>query len=417
MKDRALFHLMMTSARSVRSLVPARESEIDQICSTLAISKEGRGPVLIEWRDNTATRSIEVDGKRFSFYARGDVAAIVARRRDGIDLRADNWDEAHRLWGELLGDEHLAQLKNAGGRAIPIPGPPPRRIARIALVCGPALALATTALALQSSASTVALAVLIGALASAIVSPPQLPAFGLVPMGAALLTVVVVVDPSWTEARGPLAGVALIVAATRLAPDPTARAAHGAAGVVLAVLAAGGALAVTGLPFVVGAAIVVVTAIILRQERTRLAATSLAAFVSIAIGVVATQATDRSPSGTPDEANAFAMFVLVVGAIALVLAAVNASVLGVRTHFAPVLAPVVLAVIAIIEIREPVTLVWLIPCTAGVVVSSVVDRVLRSRRSAAPRPREELARPSELRNVRGPSPTDEVAVGLPRRRD
>ena len=45
-----------------------------------------------------------------------------------LDVRQENWAEAHRLWGELVGDTELSQLAAPPLRAIPTTRDKPVRV-------------------------------------------------------------------------------------------------------------------------------------------------------------------------------------------------------------------------------------------------------------------------------------------------
>ncbi len=118
MKSRALYHLMMLAGRSVVELVaPELRGRVDAACDGLIVRRIGPGSLEVAWPELGVERVIEVEGRRFAFYLRGDVPALVARRPDELDARRANWVEAHRLWEELLGVTGLAEAAASGPSA------------------------------------------------------------------------------------------------------------------------------------------------------------------------------------------------------------------------------------------------------------------------------------------------------------
>jgi hypothetical protein len=121
MKDRTLYHLLLTSGRSVRDLVdPAKQALIDEIAATLRVDRAGRGRLAIAWSQDDEIVVHEIVSARFTFHARGDVPALVQKRPEQFDVRQQNWLECHRLWGELIGDPTLQSMSSTPSRSMPL---------------------------------------------------------------------------------------------------------------------------------------------------------------------------------------------------------------------------------------------------------------------------------------------------------
>jgi hypothetical protein len=121
MKDKALYHLLMTSARSVASMYPVYAAEILANSTSLKIERTPRSPFLLSWVVATGeTKSVSIESNRFVFYSRGDIASSVNRRTASFDLRDRNWIEAHRVWGAILGLPQLESLTVTPSRAMPV---------------------------------------------------------------------------------------------------------------------------------------------------------------------------------------------------------------------------------------------------------------------------------------------------------
>lgn len=116
MKDRALLHVLLASARAAESVAtPDEIGRLRQAATTLSVERPGRGQLLVAWSDGETPHDRTIDSNRFTFARRGDVAGIVARRPDGVDDRTANWREALTLWCELL------DLPNLAGRIDDVP--------------------------------------------------------------------------------------------------------------------------------------------------------------------------------------------------------------------------------------------------------------------------------------------------------
>jgi hypothetical protein len=120
MKDRALYHLLMTSAQSARTLTsPEGALQIDAIVASLRIQRQSKDTYTLKWASPDGDREVSVPADHFRFYARGDVPSIVANRAPNLDDRKMNWLAAHQLWGTLLGDLTLQSLKVTPSLAMP----------------------------------------------------------------------------------------------------------------------------------------------------------------------------------------------------------------------------------------------------------------------------------------------------------
>jgi hypothetical protein len=109
LREKTLRHLLLVVGRSLQR-TPGNEkiSEvIHEVCETLVVEREKRGPYRLKWGDGTALKSLEVDAARFRFHERGDVVNQIDRRTDLPSGRLHNWTEAINVWRELLEQKDL----------------------------------------------------------------------------------------------------------------------------------------------------------------------------------------------------------------------------------------------------------------------------------------------------------------------
>ena len=417
MKDQALYHLLMVSARSTRDLLgPSAAARVDLVSETLVFSKEGRGPIRLEWRDESGPRQLDVDLARFSFYTRGDVPSLVAKRVVGIDQRADNWLEAHRLWGEILGDPRLGDTLRPAARGMPTAGVADRPWNGLAPFWCVGFALATAAVALASSAPPLLLAALVGALAVGLLTAPRNPALLVLPVAVAL-GAAAALHPSTEQLRGAVAGVALLAATSQLAPRADMRGWAARVREVAAAVAAGLALAVAPAAWCVAAVVVIASDVVafgLRRERNRALLTGAWCALAILVGAVALTVTDRvALTGSSDPGMPWP---LVAGACAIVVlvVAVLSFPFGVRDRLSAIVAVAGCGVIGLATAGERATVVWLAPVACGVVLSWLWGQreARRPRDARAPVERDGFV--AQTREDSPPPSGGAVAVEFPR---
>ncbi len=387
MKDRTLYHLLTTSARSAQRLVDGpTAARIEEASRTLVVERASRQPYHLTWTDREGVHVIEIDSSRFEFHLRGDVPSLVAKRRPNLDLRQSNWAEAHRVWGEIVGDDTLRRLEATPSRAMP--APIRRSVPPTTVSLAPAfVAVVGAILAHVDQTPRPVIAAVLGITAAFIghrLREALTVSLAGIAMGAALgVAAAWSADTSGEALRSVTAGAALLVAVAELAPTP---ADHrlGPVRVGLAVLATVAAIAAASPTFIVGAAVLFVVdivALVVRGDHRRLAAyVSVAAAASIA-GLVLRAASDGPPT-RPDGAGQAATIAVWVLGLAVILVGTRAATEGVRDRLAGSAAPVVAGIIGITEhgggsaiaIMLAATLIALVARTAPIWLPH--DRVL-----------------------------------------
>ena len=106
LRERTLRHLMLVVGRTLQSLPENSEfkNELHEICDSLEVQREKRGPYELKWTRQGISNSLKVESSRFRFHERGDVPARVEDRKDLNDARTHNWQEAVQVWTEMLPD-------------------------------------------------------------------------------------------------------------------------------------------------------------------------------------------------------------------------------------------------------------------------------------------------------------------------
>ena len=115
LRERTLLHLLLSVARSLAE-VPENSKYRDLLhdsCETLKITRDRSRPYVISILNENVQISKNVETSDFRFYERGDVAAQVQKRNDLPDARTYNWEQATKLWREILG----VNLKKSQGLA------------------------------------------------------------------------------------------------------------------------------------------------------------------------------------------------------------------------------------------------------------------------------------------------------------
>jgi hypothetical protein len=104
MRERTLRHLMLIVGRTLQSLPDnfGIKDNIHEVCETLDVTRERRGPYLVTWTVGGVRKSIELETERFRFHERGDVPERVEKRQHLVDGRTHNWNEARDVWREML---------------------------------------------------------------------------------------------------------------------------------------------------------------------------------------------------------------------------------------------------------------------------------------------------------------------------
>jgi hypothetical protein len=386
-KDQALYHLLMVSARSTRALLePSAAPRVDLVASTLVLSKEGRGPIRLTWQDESGPRALEVDLARFSFYTRGDVPSLLAKRPAGLDLRADNWLEAHRLWGEILGDPRLGDSLRPDARAMPTGDGAGKWWSHVATFWCVVFALAASSVALATNAPPLLLATLVGALALGLLASPRSPLPVVVPVAFALAAAVML-HPGSSQLRGAVSGVALLAATSQLAPrrDGSSRLAllRGLA----ATVAVGLALGVAPAAWWVAAAVVFGSDLIacgLRREHDRALVACGFCAGAIVIGVATSTVVVRAPLfGSTDPGTAWQLAALAAGFLAFAVAVLMFP-YGVRDRLSAIVATSACAVIGLVSLGERATVVWLAPVACGALLSWLGEQLGARQTTHAP---------------------------------
>ena len=419
MKDQALYHLLMVSARSTRELLgPSSAARVDLIASTLTYSKEGRGPIRLEWSDDSGPRALDVDLARFSFYTRGDVPSLVAKRVAGIDQRADNWLEAHRLWGEILDDPRLGDTLRPPARSMPTTTFAERPWDRLAPFWCPVIALAASAVAFSSGAPPLLLAALVGALAIGLMAAPANPALVVGPVAIGLLAATAL-HPQSDQLRGAVAGVALLAATSQLAPRADIRGWEAHVRALAAAAAAGLALAVAPVAWCIAAAVVLASDVVafgLRRERNRALVTGAWAALAVVGAGLASTVTDRVPLTGSSDPGAAWPFVAIGCAIVVIVVAVMSFPFGVRDRLSSIAAVAGCGVIALVAAGERATVVWVAPVACGVVLSRLWVRraLLHTRDARTSIPRDGFV--AQTREDPSPPAGGSVSVEFPRAR-
>jgi hypothetical protein len=393
MKDRALYHLILLSARSVRQMVPLnRAPEVDSVCRSLEVERNGVGSLLLRYVVNDEPRSAEISSRRFAFYTRGDVPSLVQRRPEQLDERKSNWVEAHRLWGEILELDALAHVDDVPGLVAPIADLEggDESPAAEALVGG--LVLASGLVAWSGVSSSVLLGALAGATASAPVAASQGSTWGLGVGAAAGGLLAALAGVPADALRGPLVGTALLLAATQLAPPVAGRSAVSWTGLgasVLGAVLAGGLAA----PAWWAAAATVVAADVAacgtRREGARAAATAGVGAVIGAAGL-ALGALVEGPSTLSDTVGSGWTAVAVASAAVLIADCVVRGPSGIRDRLSSWLAPGALGVVAAASVKRAGTGVWAGAAAGTVLAVEAIRRRRRGRRSSGI-PREPFA--------------------------
>jgi hypothetical protein len=110
MRERTLRHLMLIVGRTLQSLPENSEikDEIHEICESLDVSRDRRGPYRVTWNLDGASKSIEIETEKFRFHERGDVPSRVEKRNPLSDGRTHNWNEAGNVWRDLLPDKQIS---------------------------------------------------------------------------------------------------------------------------------------------------------------------------------------------------------------------------------------------------------------------------------------------------------------------
>jgi hypothetical protein len=355
-KTKALYHLMVASARAAgRLLGPADQARLESAARSLSITKAKRGEVLVAWQDDATPVETIVDSARFDFYRRGDVAALVAKRPDNLDLRATNWAEAHRLWGELLHLPALARLNEPPNRSV-LPAVN-RSSHELVQLAAPAAVFVGVVLALTLDSVT-GVAVGIGLEAAVLSRHRSLWS------GASGVAVAVglglVLDLSVGDLASATAGIGLIAATTLIAPTPGSRweisvITAAFAGVTMA-LAGPGA---TSWFWVASGALVGadVVALGLRHEPRRLVLTVAGVSVA-AVGWLATRGVVDWPSDTSIDSDLTTALSIGLAAF-LTLMVVRGFVVGVRDRLSGWLAPLALIAAALTDLTNAASVVWL----------------------------------------------------------
>ncbi len=140
MKDAALRHLMLLTGRAVATVHAVERARVDEVCTSLHVTAEGRGAYRLEYRLDGASVTHPIAPRRFDFYRRGDVASLNDRRPQDLDLRTTNWHAAMTTWSEILGRDDLTATVTVRA-VLPATGPSvdrPRRLREIAGAIGAA---------------------------------------------------------------------------------------------------------------------------------------------------------------------------------------------------------------------------------------------------------------------------------------
>ncbi len=354
MKDRTLYHLLMTSARSAQHIVDAATADrIEAISRTLVVERAARQPYHVSWTDTDGGRAIEIDSARFEFHLRGDVPSLVAKRRPNLDLRQSNWAEAHRVWGEVIGDDRLRHIEVTPSRTLPTP----TRAALAPSLAGlpPALLAAAGALlAIRGDPPRSALAILFGAVAALVGhrlrEAPLLTAVAVV-AGAGLGYVVTLGSDVGVEAlRAVTGGVALLVAVAELAPTRHDRR-LGVARVALAAVASAAALSIAPPVFTavaLGLVAADIVALVVRGERARLAQYGATVVAVTVAGTILRATFDERPSLPGGADSAATLWAWLLGTV-VVIAALRGATEGVRDRLAGSAAPAAAGIVGLIE--------------------------------------------------------------------
>ncbi len=380
MKTRALYHLLMTSARSARTMVNSVDrARIDAISATLDVGRNNRGPYTLVWQEPAGVGRLEVAPGRFDFYARGDIASIVDRRPSGLDSRGTNWLEAHRVWGQIIGNRSLTGLEATPSRAMPANSKPvDSEIAFLGLL-GAGLGLISATAALNATPRALAVP-LLGAttamLGHRVRERPGATAAA-VGIGAASASLAAIaVGAEAAAVRSGLAGVAALLCVSELAP---ARRDQGLGLAVSACGLVGSALATSQapVPFLSGAISLVGADLVgfwVRREPSRAAAMATTAAAAFGTGLL--WRIQRTPSGL-GSASATPLLTA-AGAVAMLGCATFEATSGVRDRLSGWGAPVAAGLAALYASRTS--------GISGVIVSAgcgaAAARVLTDRRLA-----------------------------------
>jgi hypothetical protein len=381
MKDRALYHLLMLSGRSVRSMVPStRRGEVDAICATLTVDRPGRGHFVVRWETGDEMREQDIVSSRFTFYARGDVGSIVERRAPDLDLRKSNWLEAHRVWGELLDLEELRSTSEVPGRVPPTVADDVPFEASAVLVG--VIALISGSLPIWASAPVVLLAGVSALVVTLLVSLRAAPWMAVATAVLAVITSVAV-EPSGSGARSAVAGLALILAATHLVP--AVELPRSARWFALAAAGTGGALAAISAPqpAIIAAVVLVgidLAACMLRDEPRRALRLLLISVTVAAAGV----ALEQSIGGAVVPAARLGDIwhvVIIVATVMLAAWVAMRTTEGTRDRLSLWLAPGALAADALADGWLPQTAPWAVAAIGAVTLA--VHRRWRNHRRGA----------------------------------
>jgi hypothetical protein len=371
-KDRALYHLLLSAARSARTMVvPAQAQRIDRLAEHLQVRRAGAGRCVVEWSDGGPGRH-EIAAGRFDLYRRGDVPALVARRPADLDARQSNWLEAHRLWGELIDDPGLANCATTPSRSVA-----PRSDASPAgnLMAAAALAAAAAAAVVPMVDAPWPVASAFGGLcvAGAVASPRQRMIVSFVGLLSAV-GVAMWVRPAGGSMAAVAAGVGLLVAAAHLAPRP-ARGVRSLLLTAAASVVAGAAMIGSAPIWLVGAGLLVTAdgaALLLRRERYRLAVMTIAA-ASAALGGLVLRAVGEAGSVSSNGSPALALSVSVAALVILCLAMVRA-VNGVHDRLSTWAVPVVVTPMLLWEPRSEAALVLAMTTLAALLAATFLRR-------------------------------------------
>ena len=378
MKSRALYHLLMTSAQSARLLVPSHLADrINAIAETVSIDRHERDGYTLTWTENGVQSQTTVERARFAFYVRGDVSALVARRPATLDVRQENWAEAHRLWGELVGDTELSQLAAPPLRAIPTTRDKPVRVTPAE--SGALLAGAAGLLGARSGLPALTYAIGLGLVAFGLIrrqSRVRLPSIAAAVAAIAAATSASAVLGGAADASGlrsTLASAALLLAVTALAPASRLG--------VRAVLPTGLACAAIGVAaanarpvfLVAGGSLVLADGmtLLLRSDVTRLRRFAAPLTVAVGCGTAARSLVSPAAAGVRDASDGI---VLALAAAVFVGAVVGATHLS-WDRASPWLAPAVTSVAALAVSGSRALLSLLLAMLAGQVAIAAVSAV------------------------------------------
>lgn len=396
MKERALRHLLLASARSARLLVDeGTRRRIDEISATLSVSRSRGHGYVIEWIDPAGSGRHCVPSGQFAFYTRGDIDALVERRASGLDERSSNWLAAHRVWGEMVDAALLRSMVATPDLAIPVEGRPSPPGLGWAVWLSAGLALAAQAGSARGWAAPIAVvlaAAVMGGWRSAGDRRPVV--FGTVvsATAASLSAVLVWLEPSPAVLPAAAAGLGAVLLSVGVVPGSTCSRLWADPSAYGAALATG--LLTTWAPkgFSVVAVVLVVVdlgAAALRGESMRLRFGLVAAFLALlAASLGAVLIDGRRPLAAADRS----MLVLVgLAALVAVSVAVVSATHGVSDRLADAAAPTVLAITTLAggagRADGGAPMIAIVACATALASSRLAsDAFLRWRRPSATSP-------------------------------